>query len=72
MTHEYQAFLLRLERDVDQQRWRILLQDVQSGEVRRFVGKRELLGYLFGILNQPDMVDSAESDPAQSPQQPRS
>ncbi|MCO5188948.1 MAG: hypothetical protein M9928_18210 [Anaerolineae bacterium] len=70
MTHEYQAFLLRLERDVDQQRWRILLQDVQSGEVRRFVGKRELLGYLFGILNQPDMVDSAESDPTQSPHQP--
>ncbi|MCO5195750.1 MAG: hypothetical protein M9930_21025 [Anaerolineae bacterium] len=72
MTHEYQAFLLRLERDVDQQRWRILLQDVQSGEVRRFVGKRELLGFLFALLSQPDMVDSAESDPAQSPQQPRS
>lgn len=68
MTQEYQAYLLRLERDNSQRRWRILLQDVQSGEVRRFIGKRELLGFLLGILNQPDDVVSAETDP----QQPRS
>lgn len=67
MTQEYQAYLLRLERDNSQHRWRILLQDVQSGEVRRFIGKRDLLGFLLGILNQPSEKDMA--DPAPVPTQ---
>ncbi|MCA9980991.1 MAG: hypothetical protein KDD89_09160 [Anaerolineales bacterium] len=63
MNNEYHAFLLRLQRDDAQNRWRIVLINVDTGEEQRFVGKQALLTFLFALLNRPPVVpDTAEPE----------
>ena len=62
MKSQYYAYLLRLERSETQKRWRITLQDAHSGEIRRFVGKRELVSFLFTLLRDPVPLEPPDSD----------
>ena len=62
MNNEYHAFLLRIQRDESQSRWRIVLINVDTGEEQRFVGKHALLVFLFTLLNRsPAVPNTAET-----------
>ena len=47
---QYQAYLLRLQRESTQQHWRITLQHANNGEVLRFASELEFLPYLLDAL----------------------
>ena len=48
----YQAYLLRLQRSSAQAVWRISLEDAQTGEKLRFGSEKELLRYLWQLLDK--------------------
>jgi len=50
MAKEYQAYLLRLQRNNAGDPWRALLQNAHTGEKLRFANEREMLKYLIHIL----------------------
>lgn len=63
MSKDYHAYLLRLERNQDEERWRILLESVNSGRVRVFTSKRELLLFILALFDEPPS-NSRASPPA--------
>jgi len=50
MAKEYQAYLLRLQRNNAGDPWRALLQNAHTGEKLHFANEREMLKYLIRIL----------------------
>ncbi len=63
MTQEYQAYLLRFQREQNQVQWRSALQDVQTDEVQRFASERELIRYLLHKLTESTTVNRNKSEP---------
>lgn len=58
MPEDYQAYLLRFQRNHGQQYWRVRLENALNGEVKQFATEREALRYLLQML--------AFSSPSQS------
>ncbi len=61
MTQEYQAYLLRFQREQNQVQWRSTLQNVQTDEVQRFASERELIRYLLHKLAESTAVNTNEA-----------
>ena len=49
---DYQAYLLRLWRDGEEEQWRILLEDVQTGKRESFAGIQSLMQYIQAVSQQ--------------------
>ncbi len=58
MTQEYQAYLLRFQREQNQVQWRSTLQNVQTDEIQRFASERDLIRYLLNKLAESTAVDT--------------
>lgn len=50
MKSQYQAYLLRLQRNEGQMHWRVTMENAHTGELLRFATERELLRYLMKVL----------------------
>lgn len=59
MAEHYQAYLLRLKRTQSNGRWRTMLQNVQTGEIRHFATEEDMVHYLLQTL--ADSTPKAQS-----------
>ena len=50
MSREYQAYLLRFERNRRQVHWRVYVENAETGEVLRFATEWELIHFLLQRL----------------------
>ncbi|MEM7116073.1 MAG: hypothetical protein AAF614_26770 [Chloroflexota bacterium] len=49
---DYQAYLLRLERNANQTHWRVTLKDAHTGEQRHFANEEAFVLYLLASLQR--------------------
>jgi len=50
MATEYQAYLIRLQRNNSGDPWRTIVQNPHTGEILRFANEHEMLRYLMQVL----------------------
>jgi hypothetical protein len=55
----YRAYLIRFERAVGQNNWRVKLQDAKTGQVVRFATEHHLISFLLETLRKTQ-VDPIE------------
>ena len=60
MNSEYQAYLLRLKRGQKSEHWRATLQNAHTGEQFDFATEREMLIYLWRLLDDQSPADDVD------------
>ncbi len=61
MDENYQAHLLRLQRNKSTNGWRATMENAHTGETTRFATEQELLRHLVKILTKNDEFEQAGS-----------
>ena len=61
MDKDYQAYLVRFQRQQDSDNWRAILENAHTQEVIQFASERELLLFLLRRLQRPLTTQNIDS-----------